>query len=228
MRVFALGLLLAACSGGAAQRASEAQAGASASGGAPARAPSDAAGVAGMLEAAGASVVTQGGGASAGGASGQGGAAIGGAGAQAVAGAGAGGSGRSGAPGVSGGGGAPQQGGSAGSADPLEPFPAPGCEDWTAYRVPAGKFLAVTGDFQTTLLKNGVCQVLVGAPYYESCSAPGNVNQCICTVTSPPSCGQSCDGAYLVTVIRAEPGKTFHAELQDGDGHCVAGVPVAK
>lgn len=121
-----------------------------------------------------------------------------------------------------------QQGGAAGSADPLEPYPAPGCNDWTAYRVPPGKFLAISGNFQNALFESGHCQVPVGLPYYESCSAVGNVSQCVCSVTSPPSCGQSCDGAYLVTVLKAEPGKTFHAELQDGDGHCIAGVPVAK
>lgn len=223
-----MALVLAGCSGGAGAQTSDAQGGAAESGASSVASASAPSGVSGAPDAVGsgggATVASAG--ASTGG-SAQGGAVAAAGGGQGVAIAG-GGSSDGGSANAGSGGASPNQAGSAGGGDPLEPFPAPGCDGWAAYRIPPGKFLAITGSFESTLLKNGSCTEPVGTPSYESCSAPGNVSQCVCTVTSPPSCGQSCDGEYLVTALKAEPGKAFHAELLDGDGHCIAGVPVAK
>jgi hypothetical protein len=229
MRVFAFGLLLVGCSGGTESGAplERATAGASSSGGALGAAGG---GVGGPSAGGTAGTEAVAGAVSVGGGIGQAGAvsanAAGSGGAPGVAGAGGASVAFGGSVGIGGSVGGGQ--GGAGGSDPLAPFTLPGCDGYTAYRVPQGKYLAIWGSFENALFKDGACSVVGGAPYYVSCSAAGNVSQCVCDVSSPPSCGQSCDGAYLVTVLKAEPGKTFHTELRDGDGHCVAGVPVAK
>jgi hypothetical protein len=96
------------------------------------------------------------------------------------------------------------------------------------YRVPRGSYLAITGNFEGNSLKNGVCEPLSGEPQYDRCATVSNVDQCVCTVTSPPTCGQYCDGSYMTIALRAEPGKTFTTKLVSGEGSCVAGVPTTK
>jgi hypothetical protein len=163
----------------------------------------------------------------------------GGAGTDSVAGSGASSSGGSSGAGLAGGAGVPTAGAPQGGAaeagfagatqgDPLAPFPAPGCPGFTAYRVPKGSYLAVTGSFEGNSLKNGICEPLAREPLYDSCATVSNVDQCVCTVTSPPSCGQYCDGDYMTIALRAEPGKTFKTKMIEGDGWCVGGVPVTK
>lgn len=117
--------------------------------------------------------------------------------------------------------------GSAGDgSDPLAPFPAPGCPGFTAYRVPKGSYLAVTsGDSEVAEFKNGVCTPPMGTPTYQRCSVFSNVNQCVCPVASPPTCGQYCDGDYYVVVIRPKSGDTLQIALHDGNGACVGGTP---
>lgn len=125
--------------------------------------------------------------------------------------------------------------GSGGSAtDPLDPFPTPGCPEFTTYRVPPGKWLAITGhkdggggEFTLRSVKMGQC-VEIANPVYDQCvtvTNPATGGPCACTVTSPPSCGQYCDGEYGLATIMAKPGNTFTAALSDGTGACVNGVP---
>jgi hypothetical protein len=222
MRTFALGLLLVACSGGDPGTQARVMA-------------SDAAGSGGAGTSAAGGTPSSGGGGEASASAGSGGDGSSGAAIQAggtgSAGTGTQGGGAAGAAaaGTGSSAGSVAAGGTGGATtDPLAPFPAPGCEDWTAYRIPRGKFLAVTGNFDVNGLRNGQCMPVSGAALNQTCDAAGNVDQCVCTVSSPPSCGQFCDGDYLVTVLKAEPGKAFMAELRDGDGHCVSGVPVSK
>jgi hypothetical protein len=226
MRVFAFGLLLVACSGGsvAEERAPHQPASAGGDGaGAGGAITSSRAGEGGRAQAGATAVSSAGaGGAYAAGASGFGsaGAVTGSGGAAGTAGAGLAGSAGSAAGGGSGG----------PDVDPLAPFPAPGCADYTEYRVPKGKYLAVTGQgptIQSADVTPTTCTVLAGAPVYVGCATVSNVDQCECP--GPEVCDHPhCDGPYVLAALKAKPGGTFVAELRDGAGSCKNGVPVKQ
>lgn len=228
MRFFAFGLLLVACSGGSVAEERTPHEPANTGGGEAGVGGATTSSRAGAGPGAGAGGRAQAGATNASGAGGAGGAGPAGSGsagaASAPAAAGGGGSGSAGT------GGAGAAGGGGSGVDPLAPFPAPGCTDYTEYRVPKAKYLAVTGQgptIQSADVTTTTCTVLAGAPAYVGCATVSNIDQCDCP--GPEACDHPhCDGVYALVALKAKPGGTFIAELRDGSGSCKNGVPVSN
>lgn len=130
-----------------------------------------------------------------------------------------------------GGGGSPAAGagGSGGGVDPLAPFPAPGCADYTEYRIPPGKSLTVTGDFTVASAQLNACIVASGQSDI-GCAVVADPGEC------PKANSLYCDGDYSLAALKAWTNPSdcnggtcsFTATLEDGNWACVKGVPVAQ
>ena len=89
-------------------------------------------------------------------------------------------------------------------SDPLAPYPAPDCDGFTAYWIPAGECMVVRGRFQ--IRSPETCD-LVGVPTVYTCSI------------HETDAGLFPDG--LVRYFRAEPDRQFVVErMTDCDGEC--------
>ncbi len=99
-------------------------------------------------------------------------------------------------------GGETNEAGAAGATqvDPLEPYPAPDCDGFTAYMIPVDSCIFITGRFETRSPAN--CEIQ--NPTFDTCSTSTNI-------------GQN-DDMPIVRYIRAESGYSFTVTRHDLDG----------